>query len=254
MQIIPVMDLARGVAVHARSGERADYAPVRSALMPGRQGDPLALARAFRGLGTAACYVADLDAIQGGEAQLALVHQLAGGERGFGGALYVDAGVTDPDAAAEVLRSGAARAIVGLETLASYADLAAIVRAVGTGRVVFSLDLRLGQPIVHPSLLDAGAGTCDAVDLAEAAADQGVAAVLVLDIGRVGTGVGIDLGLVEQLRRRLPDVELLAGGGVLERRDLERLAEVGCDGALVASALHAGRITAADVAAVGRTG
>jgi phosphoribosylformimino-5-aminoimidazole carboxamide ribotide isomerase len=59
----------------------------------------------------------------------------------------------------------------------------------------------------------------------------------------------VDLGLLDSVRGRLPDIRLLAGGGVLTRRDLERMRDVGCDGALVASAIHTGRLTAADLAA-----
>ena len=69
-----------------------------------------------------------------------------------------------------------------------------------------------------------------------------------LDLARVGTGCGVDLGLLEELRKRFPELRLLAGGGVLARRDLDRMRDAGCDGALVASAIHAGTITAADVA------
>jgi phosphoribosylformimino-5-aminoimidazole carboxamide ribotide isomerase len=90
--------------------------------------------------------------------------------------------------------------------------------------------------------------------LASQAADAGVTSILVLDLGRVGTGVGVDLGLLETLRRRHPAVRLLAGGGVLTRKDLERMEDAGCDGALVASAIHAGRITAEDVAALRHAG
>ena len=65
-----------------------------------------------------------------------------------------------------------------------------------------------------------------------------------LDLGRVGTGCGVDLGLLETLRQRFPGTRLLAGGGVLTRRDLERMRDAGCDGALVASAIHTGKLTA----------
>jgi uncharacterized protein related to proFAR isomerase len=41
---------------------------------------------------------------------------------------------------------------------------------------------------------------------------------------------------------------------VLTRRDLERMRDIGCDGALVASAIHTGRLTAADLAAVSESG
>jgi len=42
---------------------------------------------------------------------------------------------------------------------------------------------------------------------------------------------------------------LLAGGGVRDPGDLRELAQLGCTGALVATALHDGRLTAEDVAA-----
>jgi phosphoribosylformimino-5-aminoimidazole carboxamide ribotide isomerase len=45
---------------------------------------------------------------------------------------------------------------------------------------------------------------------------------------------------------------LLAGGGVRGYEDLARLADAGCDGALVATALHDGRLCAADVASAHR--
>jgi phosphoribosylformimino-5-aminoimidazole carboxamide ribotide isomerase len=249
MQIIPVLDLAGGVAVHARAGDRAHYAPVESLLAPGRHGDALALTKAYReDLGATACYVADLDAIQGGPIQRTLLRELAGFEAGFAGELLVDAGVDTEGGALEVLACGTSQVIVGLETLRAFADLGRIVEAVGPSRTIFSLDLHLGQPLLHPAVPDAGT-TPDPVALAARALAYGTPTLLVVDVGRVGTGCGLDLGLLEALRRELPRVRLLAGGGVLTRRDLDRMRDVGCDGALVASALHTGRLTAADLTA-----
>jgi phosphoribosylformimino-5-aminoimidazole carboxamide ribotide isomerase len=84
--------------------------------------------------------------------------------------------------------------------------------------------------------------------LAAQATDAGVSTLLLLDLGRIGTGCGVDLGLVETVRRRFPGVRLLAGGGVLTRKDLDRMRDAGCDGALIASAIHTGRVSAADLA------
>jgi phosphoribosylformimino-5-aminoimidazole carboxamide ribotide isomerase len=251
MEIIPVLDVTMGVAVHAQGRDRADFAPVKSVLAPDQPGDPLALARAYRDmLGAQACYLADLDAIQGGPIQRGLIRDLVEFQTGFAGELMVDAAAADPDGALEVLSAGASDAIVGLETLRSFRDLAGIVNIVGANQVIFSLDLQLGSPILHPLMEDAGGSEPDALSLAAQAAAAGVGGILVLDLGRVGTGTGVDLGLLEALRRRHPAVRLLSGGGVLTRKDLERMEEAGCDGALVASALHVGRITAEDVAAL----
>jgi phosphoribosylformimino-5-aminoimidazole carboxamide ribotide isomerase len=248
MQIIPVLDLARGIAVHAQAGDRSRYAPLKSGLAPDRDGDPVALLRAFHAeLGVHECYVADLDAIQGGAVQRGLLRQLAEFHTGFAGALLVDAGTNSPNGALEVMSCGASEVVVGLETLQAFADLTSVIGLVGSSRVVFSLDLRLGHPILHPAMQDAVGSVADPLILAAQARDAGVSTLLLLDVGRVGTGCGVDLGLLETLRRRFPDVRLLAGGGVLTRRDLDRMRDTGCDGALIASALHTGRVTAADL-------
>ncbi len=249
MQIIPVLDLAGGLAVHAQAGDRTRYATLTSGLAPEHPGDPVALLRAYHAtLGVHECYVADLDAIQGGALQRSLLRQLAEFHTGFAGALLVDAGTNHPGGALEVLSCGASEVVVGLETLHAFADLSRIVQIVGPSRLVFSLDLKLGTPILHPTMQDASGAVPDALSLAEQAISTGVTTLLLLDLGRVGTGCGVDLGMIETLRRRFPRIRLLAGGGILTRLDLERLQNAGCDGALIASAIHAGRVTASDLA------
>jgi phosphoribosylformimino-5-aminoimidazole carboxamide ribotide isomerase len=250
MQLIPVIDLARGVAVRARAGDRASYEPLESVLTPGRRGDALALVQAYReAMGARECYVADLDAIQGGPVQRSVLRELATVETGFAGSLLVDAGTHRPGGGLEVLSCGASEIVVGLESLHRFGDLMDIVELIGPSRVIFSLDLRLGSPVLHPAMRDAS-GAADALSLASQAVDGGIRTLLVLDIGRVGTGCGMDVGLLDVLRRRFSGLRLLAGGGVLTRRDLDRVRDVGCDGVLVASAIHAGRIGAGDVAAL----
>jgi phosphoribosylformimino-5-aminoimidazole carboxamide ribotide isomerase len=251
MDIIPVLDISRGLAVWAQGGDRARYEPVASALVPEEVGDAVALMQAFRRrLGATCSYVADLDAIQGGAVQRTLIRELAQLETGFAGAIMVDAGVHSPESTVEVLSCGASQVVVGLETLRAFTDLADIVRVVGQDRVVFSVDLRAGSPILHPAMDEAAGAQPDAVSLTAQAVDAGASTLLLLDLARVGTGCGADLGLLEEMRERFPGVRLLAGGGVLARRDLERIRDAGCDGVLVASAIHAGTISAADLAAL----
>ena len=62
-------------------------------------------------------------------------------------------------------------------------------------------------------------------------------------------GNGPDFESIARVRAAERELTLIAGGGVRGPGDLARLAEAGCDGALVASALHDGRLTALDVAA-----
>lgn len=228
-----------GRAVWARRGNRAAYEPVRSALVEAT-GDAVALAQVYRRtLGCDECYVADLDAISGAPPQHDLLRLLAA----VGSRLLADLGVSTPIQARDALAAGVDRIVVGLETLSSFDALRAIVQAHGPDRVVFSLDLRGRQPVARAE----SSHRMAPLALVEEAARAGVRAVILLDLARVGTGTGVDRALGAAIRRTHPGLELLVGGGIGSARDLADAAAAGYDGALVASALHDGRLGAADL-------
>jgi phosphoribosylformimino-5-aminoimidazole carboxamide ribotide isomerase len=229
--------------VRANGGARDDYAPVDTLAGAPVNGDAVALADAYvRRLALADVYVADLDAIGGGAVQQAVISRIGS----IAGTAWVDAGVSSVDQARDLTGLGVARVIVGLETLTSWEALAAICDAIGGERVVFSLDLRDGRLLGRPGLHTARQ---EPVQRAAArAAAAGVESVLVLDLARVGRANGPDLDLIRPVRLALPNTKLLAGGGVRDAADLERLDQAGCDGVLVATALLDGRIGAAEIA------
>jgi phosphoribosylformimino-5-aminoimidazole carboxamide ribotide isomerase len=250
MRVIGVIDLLGGRAVHARAGDRQKYAPVASVA-----GDAVRLARRYLAAGVRELYVADLNAILSGARQDGAVEALAT----LGVPLWVDAGISTIEAARECLALGATRVVVGLETLSSFDALQSICRNVGGSRMAFSIDLREGQPMIRPdaaippnvvrigTLQQVGAAVEGA---ARFAASAGVEAIIVLDLAKVGMSTGVDPGLIARVRAAVPGVMLLAGGGIRNADDLSRLAAAGCDGALVATALHDGTLGAADIAAL----
>lgn len=235
MRILPVIDLLGGVVVRGIGGRRAEYRPIESALC----GDPspASVARAFRArLGFDDCYVADLDAIAGAAPNEAAYEAIVDA----GLQPWIDAGAGDvvkARAIAEFLerRAPHGRVVVGLESLDGLETLAEIVAAIGSARVVFSLDLRDGRPLTsHASL-----GAQTPLEIAVAAIDFGVRSLIVLDLAAVGMDCGVStLELCRTLRERYPQLELTSGGGVRTRADVQSLADSGCNRALVASALH----------------
>ncbi|HKH72433.1 MAG TPA: HisA/HisF-related TIM barrel protein, partial [Vicinamibacterales bacterium] len=58
---------------------------------------------------------------------------------------------------------------------------------------------------------------------------------------------GVDVKLLARIRSRVPAIPLYIGGGVRSLGDVEQLRRVGCDGALVATALLDGQITKRDL-------
>ena len=223
VRVVGVIDLKAGAAVHAVRGERERYRPV---------GDPLSLARTFRdALGLDELYVADLDAIGGGGGQDAIIAALAREAR-----VMVDAGVSEPERARALLDLGAHRVVVGTETLTGADALDRLLAELGA--VVLSVDLRDGRALSRDPRL-AGLPALDAVARLHRA---GLREVIVLDLARVGSGMGPDIRLIAELHAAFPGLELLAGGGVRDAGDLRALADAGAAGALVATALHRGVI------------
>jgi phosphoribosylformimino-5-aminoimidazole carboxamide ribotide isomerase len=242
MRLIPVLDLSKGQVVRGVAGRRRDYRPVVSRLTPSTE--PLAVAREFRDhFGLTELYLADLDAIAGAPAALAVYDALhANGFR-----LCVDAGICLPDDAQTLARASVEGIVAGLETLRSPDALRALCADHGAGRIIFSLDLKGGRALGEVSTWD----TADAWGIAVQAIDCGARRLIVLDLERVGVGAGTGTEvLCARLAADYPDVEVIAGGGVRGVEDLRRLKACGVRGVLVASALHDGRITRADLEAL----
>jgi len=255
MRLLGVIDVLHGRAVHARAGARDRYAPVTAvgsvSIDPG---DTLAVAKAYiDGLGLMELYVADLDAIlrHPHDADRSSERSTAADLAAMGVPIWLDAGARSTAEAMQALTLGASTVVVGLETLPSFATLEEICTAAGGDRVAFSLDLREGEPILDPG----GSVSREPVTrMAERAAAAGARTVIVLDLARVGTARLMDVGLIGEVRAAVADVALMVGGGVRGLDDIERLVELGCDGALVATALHDGRLGRAEVAVAHQLG
>jgi phosphoribosylformimino-5-aminoimidazole carboxamide ribotide isomerase len=233
MRLLPVLDLQGGVVVRGAGGRRHEYRPVVSRLTSSCR--PADVAEAFRThFALSELYLADLDAISGAPPALAVYRALR--ERGF--RLWVDAGIRTPQDAGPLAAAGIEGVIVGLETVAGPATLTDLCGELGDC-VVFSLDLKDGTPLGDVSAWD----RADAVSIAAQAVGAGVRRLIALDLARVGGGGGIGTeALCRDLAGRHPGVEILAGGGVRDVADLERLRQCGVAGVLVASALHDGRL------------
>ena len=229
MRLIPVLDILNGVVVRGVAGNRDQYRPLESCLTSSVQ--VLDLAQAIRSrYGFEEFYIADLDAIIHGRVNEALYRQLI--DDGF--RLWVDAGVSGPLLAQQLLAVGVVRVIVGLESCPSPSALHEIVEAVTAERIIFSVDLKNGVPLASPAW-----GTAPA-EIAAAAIRCGVTHLIVLDLAGVGTGSGVPtLPLCEKLRASYGStITIITGGGVRDQSDLVGLEHRGIDGVLVASILH----------------
>jgi phosphoribosylformimino-5-aminoimidazole carboxamide ribotide isomerase len=245
MRIIPVIDLLDGRAVHAVKGRRNHYQPLKSVLC--NSPDPLAVAGAYRNsLGLNEVYVADLNAIQGFPRpdHNKMIETLAGRAKMN---VLLDAGASDAEGVRLGLDLGVHKVIIGTETLRNREALQEIPAAVHRNRLVFSLDLHAGRIFSRCSALQ----PMQPMALLEQLRFAGWKEIVILDLRRVGSGMGTDRNLAIEVRKTFPDIALLIGGGVSAYEELIELKTLGIAGVLIATSLHCGIINARHIANLG---
>jgi phosphoribosylformimino-5-aminoimidazole carboxamide ribotide isomerase len=239
MEVVPVIDLKGGTVVRARLGDRAAYRPIETPLSP--TSDPLDVVAGlisvhpFRTL-----YVADLDAIEGkGDAGAVLVSI---SETFPELALWVDNGCSELSAAQDFLARfrrppvppppspPPTSLVLGSE---SQRDCGLLRALRDHPHVILSLDFR-GDRFLGPDCL-----------LSEP--DLWPQRLIVMTLARVGSGAGPDLDRHAAIGERAGGRLIYLAGGLRDRRDLAAVKASGAAGILVASALHDGRISAADL-------
>ena len=230
-EIIPAIDVLGGRAVRLAAGQR-DAVTLEG-------GDPVELARRFASEGASRLHLVDLDGAFSGVPSFALVERVS---RAGGLPLQVGGGYRTLEAVATALDAGAERVMVGTAAL-TPGFLEQAVERFGDSLVV-AVDVRDGRVVVEgwteASELTPGA-------LAQRCAALGVARLLVTSAARDGSLAGPDLALVEDIAPA--GVPVLAAGGIASLDDLRTLEQRGCEGAVVGSALLAGRFTLAEALA-----
>jgi phosphoribosylformimino-5-aminoimidazole carboxamide ribotide isomerase len=182
-------------------------------------------------------HLVDLEGARSGRIRPQLVERAVDAADGV--PVQASGGIRSLADAEALLAAGAARVVVGTAAFANGA-LPGLVHALNE-RLVVAIDVRDGRVAVGGWLRSTGL-TAD--EAAARCADAGVARVLCTAVERDGTLGGPDLDLIARVRDR-SGARVLAAGGVRSEQDLEALAELGVEGAVVGRALLDGRLAAA---------
>jgi phosphoribosylformimino-5-aminoimidazole carboxamide ribotide isomerase len=226
-QLIPAVDILGGEAVRL---ERGTFDRVRV-----RAGDPVELARRFAAARPPWLHVVDLEAARSGGVRPGRVAEIAAAVEPV--PIQASGGVRSPADALALAEAGASRVVVGTAAFSGPGALAPYVEALG-GRLVVAIDVRAGRVAVAGWERSSGLGVDEAV---ARCVEAGVARLLCTAIERDGTLTGPDLGLLSRARE-CSGLPVLAAGGVRSQEDLNTLAGIGLEGAVVGRALLEGRL------------
>ena len=222
-QVVPAVDVLEGRAVRLREGvrERIEI----------EGGDPRVLAERFVREGAQRLHLVDLDGAFAGRPSPGIVARIASVAKHV--PIQVGGGYRSLAKVDEALAAGADRVMVG--TAALFRDfLSAAAQRFGD-RLIVAVDARDGRVAVEGWTRSSDVG---ARELADRCAAAGVQRLLVTGTRRDGSLSGPDLDLLADV---LPcGLPVLAAGGIASLDDLLALRDLGCEGAVVGSALWSG--------------
>jgi phosphoribosylformimino-5-aminoimidazole carboxamide ribotide isomerase len=227
--IYPAMDLINGRVVRLKQGRFDDVTHYPAA--------PAEALRQFAEAGAEWAHVVDLDGARVGRpAQHELIAELAASAPLY---LQVAGGFREREQLARMFDAGVARVVVGSLAVKDPQTVGGWIGEFGAERIALSLDVRLvdGTPSVASGgwTEDSGRSLWDVASLYPDARH-----FLVTDIGRDGMLEGPNVGLYEDIARRMPDAAVQASGGISSLADVERLPT---DGAIIGRALWEGQMS-----------
>jgi phosphoribosylformimino-5-aminoimidazole carboxamide ribotide isomerase len=230
IEIIPAIDLIDGRCVRLAEGDfdrKTEYAD-----------DPAAVARAFEAQGVRRLHVVDLDGARSGRVvNLAVLGAIAGSTGltiDFGGGIK-----TDDDLRA-VFDGGAAMASIGSIAVREPGKLRRWIEEFGPERFVLGADVRGRHLAIDGWRTDTDE---EIIGFLRSWAADGIRRAFVTDIARDGMMSGPAVSLYAEIISAVPEIELIASGGVSSDADLSALESAGVGSAIVGKAIYEGRIS-----------
>lgn len=231
MLIIPAIDIKDGRCVRLYQG-----AMDRETIY---YENPVEAARHWVEQGVELLHVVDLNgAVLGRPVHKEQVRAICGQ---FRVPVQLGGGLRSAEAIKQVLALGVERAVLGTVVYEDPVFLRSVCRDF-PGRIVAAIDARQGQVAVKGWKETT---PMDALELARRCEADGAARVLYTDIGRDGTGLGVNIEETARIARALT-IPVIASGGVASLDDIRRLKalqEHGVEAVIVGRALYSGAFT-----------
>lgn len=229
MRIIPAIDIIDGKCVRLTQGDYSKQTTYNE--------NPLEVAKEFEDHGFSYLHLVDLDGAKAGEVKsFPILEELAlktGLKIDFGGGLKTEADLrTAFNAGANQITAGSIAVKspdIFLDWLANFKE----------ERIILSADVNNGKIVI-----DAWQSKSDrdVLELIDYYVERGIRYVACTDISKDGMLGGTAEDLYKTILER-NDVNLIASGGISCLEDVERIADIGCEGVIIGKALYENKIS-----------
>ena len=236
MQIIPAIDLIGGKCVRLSQG---DYSSKKE-----YHDDPVEMAKRFEGAGIQCLHLVDLDGakakkIVNGE----VLQRISAGTNlkvDFGGGIQADEEIE------KAFELGAKQVTGGSIAVKNASLFKSWIKTYGSEKIILGADAK------NRKIAVGGWEETTSVDLIPFIKDYvalGISYVICTDVAKDGLLQGPSADLYKEILEEIPNVKLIASGGVSSVKDLEELEKIGVFGTIVGKAYYEGRVTLEELAA-----
>ncbi len=234
IQIIPAIDIISGKCVRLTKG---DYGTSKI-----YSENPVDMARRFEDCGCRRLHLVDLDGAKSHHVvNYGVLESIASSTSlvvDFGGGIKSDEDVRIAFESGASMVTGGSVAVRQPELFEGW------LAKYGGSKVILGADARDGKVSTNGWLSDSG---MDVVPFVKMYYDKGVRKVISTDISMDGTLAGPSVELYKLILDAVPEIELIASGGVGSMSDIESLDRLGLPGVIVGKAIYEGRITFEDL-------
>ena len=230
MRIIPAIDIIEGKCVRLSKG---DYATKKI-----YNENPLEVAKEFEAHGIQYLHLVDLD---GAKSQHIVNHKVleqiatkTALKIDFGGGLKSDDDLRIAfDSGADQVTGGSI-AVRNKEIFLSWLD------EYGTDKIILGADA-MNEKVAVSGWVEESKETL--VPFVQWYAKRGIEYVICTDISKDGMLKGPSFELYQRIMNQVPDLKLIASGGISTYEELPKLAEIGCEGTIIGKAIYENRIS-----------
>ena len=234
MRIIPAIDIIEGKCVRLSKG---DYSTKKI-----YNEHPLEVAKAFEDNGIRYLHLVDLDGAKSKQIiNHKILEQIATSTNlkiDFGGGLKSD------DDLRIAFESGATKITGGSIAVKNPNVFETWLKDYGSEKIILGADCKDMKIAVSGWLEESD---LEVLKFINDYHSKGASYVICTDISKDGMLQGPAFDLYKSILEENPEINLIASGGISSIEDLEKLADIGCEGAIVGKAIYENRISLKDL-------
>ncbi len=235
MHVIPAIDLIGGKCVRLSQGDysrKTDY-----------HEDPLEMAKRFEGAGLTRLHLVDLDGAKAKKiVNGQVLHRICSETLlavDFGG------GIQAQEELEKAFALGARQVTGGSIAVRNPRIFEAWLEAFGADRIILGADAK-DKKIAVGGWEETTA--LELIPFIQGYYQKGIREVICTDVAKDGLLQGPSFGLYEEILQELPELKLIASGGVSCLNDLEKLQKIGVYGTIVGKAYYEGKVSLEELA------